>query len=292
MTARSCGFNSRPEHHIMQRTLPVTSYKDAPGRFAVNVNHDNWTDPARSRGIPVKVYFPTCSAPCPVILFSHGLGGTRQGGEMWGRHWASHGYVSIHLQHAGSDAEALAKIPDDAPHGPATLITADNLIQRVRDVSFVISRMQDINLKSDSALSGILDTSRIGMSGHSFGSATTQALCGQLVPSAPRASPSVSDPRIIAGLALSPSLARNIDPGTAYASIHRPLLLMTGTRDDSPVGTTRAIDRRIPFDHMPGPGQYLAIFRDGDHMVFTGRQRQDASHPVDGPVHTLIRMPT
>ena len=38
-----------------------------------------------------------------MIVFSHGLGGTRDGYEYLGRHWASYGYVSVHLQHKGSD---------------------------------------------------------------------------------------------------------------------------------------------------------------------------------------------
>ena len=49
----------------------------------------------------------TNAAPCPVIIFSHGLGGSRDGYEYLGRHWASHGYVSVHSTHIGSDTSAL-----------------------------------------------------------------------------------------------------------------------------------------------------------------------------------------
>ena len=38
-------------------------------------------DPNRKRSIPLLVYLPRKAAPAPVVLFSHGLGGTRQGSE-------------------------------------------------------------------------------------------------------------------------------------------------------------------------------------------------------------------
>src|ERR1700722_18408724 len=68
------------------------------------VRHE-WRDAKRERTVPVKIYFPkTGEGPFPVIIFSHGLGGSREGYEYLGRYWASHGYVSVHLQHAGSDS--------------------------------------------------------------------------------------------------------------------------------------------------------------------------------------------
>jgi predicted dienelactone hydrolase len=39
----------------------------------------------------------------PVVLFSHGLGGSRTGSVFLGEHWAARGYVAVFLQHPGSD---------------------------------------------------------------------------------------------------------------------------------------------------------------------------------------------
>ena len=41
----------------------------------------------------------------PVIVFSTGLGRSRDDCAYLGRHWASCGYVSVHVQHKGSDEE-------------------------------------------------------------------------------------------------------------------------------------------------------------------------------------------
>jgi predicted dienelactone hydrolase len=51
-------------------------------------------DAARKRDLPVRVYLPTNTAPAPVVLFSHGLGGSRTGSVFPGEHRAARGYVA------------------------------------------------------------------------------------------------------------------------------------------------------------------------------------------------------
>ena len=48
----------------------------------------------------------------PVVLFSHGLGGSREGYGYLGSYWAAHGYVAVHLQHIGSDETMLAAMSE------------------------------------------------------------------------------------------------------------------------------------------------------------------------------------
>ena len=77
----------------------------SPGTFDVATVKLDWHDDARDRDVPVKIYYPKSGdGPFPVVLFSHGLGGTRDTYEYLGRRWASHGYVCVHLQHLGSDS--------------------------------------------------------------------------------------------------------------------------------------------------------------------------------------------
>ncbi|PTY00740.1 hypothetical protein DB346_14065 [Verrucomicrobia bacterium LW23] len=90
------------------------------GPYRVTSLEQDWTDATRSRTLPVRIYLPDKAPGArPVIVFSHGLGGNRNGGEMWGRHWASHGYISVHLQHPGSD-ESIWK--GDGEFDKATLL--------------------------------------------------------------------------------------------------------------------------------------------------------------------------
>src|SRR5690242_9998453 len=53
-------------------------------------------DSTRKREIPLRVYHAAKvegQAAAPVVLFSHGLGGTRNGSAYLGNHWAKRGYV-------------------------------------------------------------------------------------------------------------------------------------------------------------------------------------------------------
>ncbi len=63
-----------------------------PGPRAVETVSYEWTDGTRKRVVPVKIYFPTkVEPPAPVIVFSHGTGGSREGYGYLGKFWASHG---------------------------------------------------------------------------------------------------------------------------------------------------------------------------------------------------------
>ena len=79
-------------------------------------------DAKRKRDIPLRIYLPPGKSPTPVVLFSHGLGGSREGCVYLGRHWAARGYVAVFLQHPGSDTSVwqdkpLAKDGGDAGGG-------------------------------------------------------------------------------------------------------------------------------------------------------------------------------
>ena len=68
-------------------------------------------DAKRSREIPIRVYLPKEKKPAPVVLFSHGLGGSREGSAFLGDHWAARGYVAVFLQHPGSDDSVWKEKP-------------------------------------------------------------------------------------------------------------------------------------------------------------------------------------
>jgi hypothetical protein len=44
---------------------------------------------------------------------------------------------------------------------------------------------------------------------------------------------------------------------------------MTATNDASPIGRTEVQNRRVPFDSIRRGDQFLMIFKDGDHMIFS-----------------------
>ena len=244
---------------------PSGPYKKDAGPHAVQAHLFEWTDAGRNRLIPVKVYLPEGQGPFPVIVFSHGLGGSRDGYEYLGRHWASHGYASVHPQHLGSDNGIFQGASGDLRDAMGLA----SAVARPLDVRFVRDRLETAN-GEPGPLQGKLDLRRAGMAGHSFGAWTTLAVAGQSVPGE---GTRLGDSRFRAAVTLSPSLmaisAKN--PGEVYGTIRIPMLHMTGTLDDSPIGPfPKAIDRRIPFDHIRGADQYLVTFDGGDHIIFAG----------------------
>lgn len=240
---------------------------------AVEAIRDDWRDAARERTVLVKIYYPKGGGgPLPIVIFSHGLGGSRDNYEYLGQHWAGCGYVSVHLQHAGSD-DHVWKDADGADRKGAMAQAAANpaaIANRPKDVSFAIDRLGVLNADAASPLNGRLDLKRIGVAGHSFGGFTTMAVAGQDFGPVQWA-----DPRVSAAIQMSAPVARPAMRDRAYAKITTPVLHMTGTKDDSPIGDTKAAERRIPFDKMTAAETCLVIFKDGDHMIFSGRPQQD-----------------
>jgi predicted dienelactone hydrolase len=253
-------------------------YKQAPGPFKVETLLLDWTDAKRDRPVPVKMYFPADAvSPSPLIIFSHGLGGSREGYEYLGRHWASHGYISVHIQHIGSD-DAVWR-GQAQPMMAMRRAAADprNAVERARDVAFAIDQMAKLNAE-DARFKGRVDFARIGIAGHSFGANTTLVVAGQLFILPGGQELGFADPRIKAAIPMSAPVPRKgTDLARAFGKIAVPCLHMTGTLDDSPIGETKAADRRLPYDNIDGADQYLVVFNGGDHMIFSGRGRLSIS---------------
>ncbi|MDE1170984.1 MAG: hypothetical protein PW734_07230 [Verrucomicrobium sp.] len=233
---------------------------------AVTFTDLTWHDAARDRDVPVRIYAPGSQAgPLPVLFFSHGLGGSREGYAYLGRYWAAHGYLSVHVQHLGSDAALL--------HSPlelkAAMANPKNYIDRPRDISFAIDQVAALNA-APGPWQGRFDLSRIGAAGHSFGAYTTMALAGETFASHRNpALDHVADPRVKAVVAMS---LPHID-GQQFSGIHQPAFHFTGTEDRGRLREEDPKDRRAVFDGSSGPDTYLAVFQGGDHMVFSGRPR-------------------
>ncbi len=250
--------------------------RSAPGPYAVQISEAVWRDEVRKREVPVRICAPKPGKTAdkvadrvPVILFSHGLGGNREGGKIWAEHWAGYGYLVVQMQHAGSDdglwkGKPVSEIAGDLKGG----MSLQNLLLRIADVKFVIDEV----LRRADAKEGpfaMADTARIGMSGHSFGAQTTLAVAGQSTPWG--SGVSGLDKRITAAIAFSPNARTKTNLDAQYGDIRMPFFSITGTRDAAILGDgTVYTDRQVPFRHMPKGDKYLVTFRDGDHMVFGG----------------------
>ncbi len=243
-------------------------------------------DQARNRDIPIRVYRCGEVQAAPVVLFSHGLGGSREVSVFLGEHWAARGYVAVFLQHPGSDTsvwqnkrllERMAAMKEAA--------NAKNFLLRVQDVSAVLDQLEKWNQDSQHQLSGALDMEKVGMSGHSFGAVTTQAVSGQTFL---RGNNRPTDPRIKAALPMSPSTPVGGDAATAFGKVGIPWLLMTGTQDVSSIGNQTAESRRLVYSALPPGGKYELVLHQAEHSVFTDRALPGEKHQRNPNHHRAI----
>ncbi|MEA2695007.1 MAG: hypothetical protein QOJ16_4394 [Acidobacteriota bacterium] len=278
---------------LARPALKPIPYKPGKGPHEVVKTHYDWSDPARQRAVPVTVYSPKGGdGPFPVIVFSHGLGGSRDGYEYLGRYWASYGYVVVHVQHLGSDGAVLQgkekeKIGEALKRAVANPQVA---LDRPADVRFVLDQLAVLN-RDEPGMKGRLDLDRAGMAGHSFGAWTTLAVAGQVAVAPSGKELSLADPRIKAAISMSaPVPRRKAQHAIVFRNVKIPCFHMTGTKDDSPLGETFAAERRIPFDRIEGADQYLVTFKGGDHMVFAGRRQEARGGEKDAQFQDLIKM--
>ena len=236
------------------------------------------------REIPIRIYLPETKDAAPVILFSHGLGGSRKGCSYLGKHWAGRGYVAVFLQHHGSDESVWKDVPlrqrlaamKKAP-------SLENTLARFRDVPAVLGQLGKWNEDMDHPYAGRLNLEKVGMSGHSYGAVTTQAVSGQ---SSGGMGPRFTDKRIKAALILSPSSPRRGDPNRAFADVAIPWMLMTGTKDNSPIDESVTPESRMAvYPALPNRNdKYELVLHDGQHSAFSngperrGREQRNPNH--------------
>jgi predicted dienelactone hydrolase len=243
-------------------------------------------DSKRKREIPVKIYYADVDLPAPVILFSHGLGGSREGSSYLGKHWAARGYICIFIQHPGSD-EAVWK---DKPkllrkNAMRKAANVENFLLRIKDVSFVIDKLEELNKDKNSNYFGKFDLNRIGMSGHSFGARTTQAVCGEVFKNGKI---SYVDKRIKAAIPMSPSSAKNSDAKISFSSVSIPWMLMTGTKDIAAIGDQDLESRLSVFPSLPAGDKYQIVLHNGEHSAFTDRALPGDSEQRNPNHHKVI----
>jgi predicted dienelactone hydrolase len=268
---------------------PLALLGEAPASIELSVR-----DEARSRDIPLRVYLPASEEPAPVVLFSHGLGGSRDGNAFMGRHWAARGYAAVFVQHPGSDIGVWKDKPMlEARADLREAASLQNFLLRAGDVPAVLDQLAAWNAAADHPLHGRLDLDHVGMSGHSFGAVTTQAVGGQTFF---HGGATLSDPRIDAAIAFSPStprtgIGRFAAAGgveKAFGDVKIPWLLMTGTKDTSPIGDQTVETRLAVFPALPAGDKYEVVFDGAQHSAFTDRALPGDREPRNPNHHRAI----
>lgn len=257
----------------MQRRLFLGACAAAlPLRAAAQPAPIDETWPGRGAGLPVRVRWPAGEAPCGLVIHSHGLGGNRAGGAVWGEAWQEAGFAVLHLQHPGSDTDTLR---EGGLGGLRRAAGLEQYLQRVRDAHGVLDEIE--RRHAGGGAWGRVRLDALGFSGHSFGARLTQVLAGERPPHAPRRlQEGLPDARPRAFIAFSPGFGERdgLDDATLqrrFGAIERPFLCITGTQDGAMlVGDATQATRRAVYRGLPAGRKAELVLAGADHMTFGG----------------------
>jgi len=236
----------------------------------------DWQDDKRQRAVPARLYLPAAAdgqgadaaARLPLIVFSHGLGGSRRGYSYLGAYWASQGYASLHVQHVGSDRELWTGNVFGLVGRLQTAAKDSEALNRVADMRFALDRLLG------SELGARIDAERIVAAGHSYGANTVMLLAGAQVQREGQVLPDLRDPRVKAAILISaPPFYGESEPARILQPVRIPSLHITATEDviKVPGYYSAAEDRIKVFEAMGGADKTLAVFEGGSHSIFTAR---------------------
>jgi len=177
----------------------------------------------------------------PLVLLSPGLGAPRYTLTTLAEDLASHGYVVASLDHAYESVGTLFPGNRMLPCMACQATDLSSLVlNRGRDASFVIDQLI-------SRFPGLIDTSRIGMAGHSIGGASALAAMEQ-------------DPRVKSGVNLDGAFHVGAPHG-----IQRPFLML-GNETHGPGGADATWDQ--VFTQLDGWKRWLTV-TGTSHFSFT-----------------------
>jgi hypothetical protein len=268
------------------------------GALKVLLRKGEFVDTGREeRTVPYKIYYPQAaeSEKFPVILWSHGFGGNRDGAGFLSRFLASHGYIIVHMTHAGTDSSLWegqkGRHPWDILKNVS--VTRETTVNRFLDVSFVLDQLEEGGGQGNEA-ARFMNLEALGISGHSFGALTTQVMAGQLFPDDNLMLASYMEPRFKAAIAYSPVPTRRLVGEALEPRIYGPLMLpiffMTGTADESPLEGFGYERRLVVYEHAGSPEKYLLIKKGGDHMVYNGTRGKLVANPLRERHEEIVKL--
>jgi predicted dienelactone hydrolase len=186
----------------------------------------------------------------PLVVFSHGKGGTRLQSNFYTAFLASHGYVVAAPDHTGDTiVELLREVKGSGNIQPDSTVEA--LVYRPADVIAVLDLL---SATVDADIDRIVDIDHVGVTGHSFGAITSFLAAS-------------NDIRIDAIVGQTPGSQDllGLQMRTPLAEMTIPMLIQSSTLDGTLPEETNA---KPLYDNMPSPKAWLSLHR-GGHFTYS-----------------------
>jgi predicted dienelactone hydrolase len=280
---RPPGADAGNDSFSLSRAAALAAAVPMPDDLTVQNHYLDWHDTRRDRPVAAKLYLPAAAAlggqtnvkqvgaKLPLLIVSHGLGGSRDGYSYLGKFLATHGTACLHLHHVGSDRSLWS----------GNVLSLVSRLKAAADESEAINRVHDMRFALDQLLASPwaeqIDTRQIAAAGHSYGANTCLLACGATVQRSGAEGVQTfnyRDPRIQAAIVISaPPFYGMGDMNRILAPVQVPTLHITSTGDEITVPGYHSApkDRISVYEATGGPRKALAVFKDGSHSMFTDR---------------------
>lgn len=250
------------------RSMPKNTYSDfiAGGKVAGSLDAANEQLNSYKAGLTVAELEKTFKnisvrdvqvrdGTWPLVVFSHGSGGTRVGYIYFAEFLASHGFIVMSADHIGNSRYTIVNGQIVKAGGTRGQASATD---RPKDVSFLIDSMTSMNRMKANRFADHVDLDHVAAAGMSFGGATTKNVIEQ-------------DKRVKAAIMLAPG-----GPTVTRANVMTPVLMMIGSEDGTLREAGNATNRSY-YDASQGP-RYLVEIKDAGHFTFTSVDQYNANY--------------
>lgn len=196
----------------------------------------------------------------PLAVISHGAGGSENGYRYLGETLSRLGYTAVVMGHHESGLSELSA--DILKHGLMPGIRA-----LVTDTDAEEARLLDVGAALKWADSQCKAPFRV-LLGHSMGAETVMLEAGAKNIIGVQAPPAGQD-RFDAYVALSPEGPGVVFPEDAWCGIHKPVLILTGTKDQALQGEPE--ERQFPWHVLPNRTDncnWMGVIDGATHMNF------------------------
>jgi predicted dienelactone hydrolase len=207
---------------------------------------------------PMRVYTPKSPGCAPLAIISHGAGGSENGYRYLAEGLQGQGWLAIVVGHKESGPEVLR-------HEVFTHGLKNGLTQMVTNPTAYRDRFMDIDAADKWATARCKPPYSV-LLGHSMGAYTVMLEAG--AKNNLGLTPPPSAHNFDAFVALSPPGPDQVFPADAWADIHKPMLIITGTKDRALSGGWQS--RTIPYQDLPAGCHWLGVVEDATHMNFAG----------------------
>ncbi len=266
----ACGsgaaHRASPPQATTTSTLPPTTTTTVPsalpvGTLAVGTGTTTYVDATRptppnggapgapTRSMPTTIWYPATGpagaapvagappdlahGPYPLVVFAHGFNVVPSTHAAMLARWASAGYVVV--------APAIPLLNGDAPGGASHADYAQN---NVTDLDFVLGQALQHAATPGDPLAGVIDASRVAVTGHSDGEVLAYDLGFE---------PCCHDPRVKAVIAMAGNLG---NAAVLPAATGVPILHVMEDHDEyDPYSASIAWDRT----NLPAPKELLTL---------------------------------